>query len=396
MLHYYCGFTKLANPEIQVFISFFQTGKTSIKELLPLLHCFFEAQQPSLCQLVDSRFIPNEHQTLNSRDLTPVDFLVVGYFITSLLSTSTANTPTIHLVVDSIDNHCLKMLLNELSKYPVGGIPTSAGALSLELHSPLLTKQGVSHIASHLCRKYSFIIELQISNGTFHAQDVLLPIAEAMQTNRFLTNLSLPNMSLHYTEQNGSALMNVLQINNSLTHLDLSNNSAISDSGARCIFEGFQYNTTVVNLNLSDTGITATDRDTTKAFTEMLQANKSLTHLDLSNNSAISDSGTHCIFNGLQYNTTIVNLNLSNTGITATDRDTTKAFTEMLKANKSLTHLDLSRNVLISDSGARCILKGLQHNTVLINLNLSNTGITATDRDTAKAFSEMLQVNKSL
>ena len=103
VLQYYCGFTKLDDPEIQALISSFQSEKLSFKDLLPLLHCFFEAQQPSLCQLVDPRFIPNEKQKLNSRDLTSVDFLAVGYFITSLLSTSTTNTPTIHLVVDGID-----------------------------------------------------------------------------------------------------------------------------------------------------------------------------------------------------------------------------------------------------------------------------------------------------
>ena len=77
VLQYYCGFTKLDNPEIHAFISSFQRI-ASFKDLLPLLHCFFEAQQPSLCQLVDPRFIPNEQEILNSRDLTPVDFLVVG------------------------------------------------------------------------------------------------------------------------------------------------------------------------------------------------------------------------------------------------------------------------------------------------------------------------------
>ena len=86
VLHYYCGFTKLDNPEIRAFISSFQNEKSSFKDLLPLLHCFFEAQQPSLCRLVDPRFIPNEYVILGS-EYTPVDFLVVGYiFITSLLS----------------------------------------------------------------------------------------------------------------------------------------------------------------------------------------------------------------------------------------------------------------------------------------------------------------------
>ena len=201
VLHYYCGITKLANPGIQAFISSFQTKISSFKDLLPLLHCFFEAQQPSLCQLVDSRFIPNEHQILDSKDLSPVDFLAVGFFISSLLSTSTANTPTIHLVVDGIDDHCLKMLLNEFTKYPVRGICTNA---RLEL---------------------------------------------------FLTSLRL-------TGKYGPALSKILEVNKSITHLDLSNNSRLSDSGARCIFEGLQHNTALLNLNLCHTCIKATDPDT--------------------------------------------------------------------------------------------------------------------------------------
>ena len=303
VLHYYCGFTKLANLEIRVFISSFQSKKSSFKNILPLLHCFFEAQQSSLCQLVDSRFIPNEHQFLDSNDLTPVDFLVVGYFITSLLSTSTTNTPTIHLVVDGIDDHRLKMLLNELSKYPVGGICTDA---RLEL---CLT-------SSRLTGKY------------------------------------------------GSALSKILEVNKSIKHLDLSNNSRLSDSGARCIFEGLQYNTTLVNLNLSQTGIAL---DTARSLTEILQINKSLTHLDLSKN-PLSDSGARYIFESLQYNTTLVNLNLSHTGITA-DPDTARSLTKMLQVNKSLKHLDFS-NFFTYILIISFIFQGLKHNTTLCYLDL--------------------------
>ena len=186
----------------------------------------------------------------------------------------------------------------------------------------------------------------------------------------------------------------MLQVNKSLTHLDLSGNETFSDSGPCCIFEDLQRNTALLKLNLSDTNITATNPETSRSLTKMLQVNKSLTHLDLSYNSL--ESGARCIFEGLQHNTALLNLNLSTTDITATDPDTKRYLTKMLQVNKSLTHLDLSMNKTLSDSGARCIFEGLQHNTALVNLNLSETGITATDPDTAMSLTKMLQVNTFL
>ena len=382
VLHYYCGFTKLANPEIHAFISSFQIKKSNFEELLPLLHCFFEAQQPSLCQLIDSRFLSNEHLRLNSRDLTPVNFLAIGFLITFLLSTSTANTPTIHLVVDGIDDHRLKMLLSELSKYPVGGIPTSAGApqLRLELCTPSIARKGASHIA-YLLKNCSAISELVLSDGYIHSDDILLHIAEALQTNLSLTKLSLPNMMLLHTEQNGSALNKVLQVNKSLTHLDLSWNETMSDSRARCIFEGLQHNTTLVNLNLCRNGITASDPDTARSLTKMLQVNKSLIHLNLSRNK-FSDSGARCIFDGLQHNNTLVYLSLSSAGIQITNSDTAMSLTKMLQVNKSLTHLGLSNCLHIHTVSHWIIFEGLEHNTTLRYLNIRGiSDITETDAE---------------
>ena len=103
VLHYYCGFTKLDNPEIQQFITSYHRRKSSLEELLPLLHCFFEAQQPFLSQLVDLRCLSSEK---SNTSLGPVDFLAIGYFITSFLSTSTY---TLHLMIkDYIDDHHLR------------------------------------------------------------------------------------------------------------------------------------------------------------------------------------------------------------------------------------------------------------------------------------------------
>ena len=61
VLQYYSGFTKLIDAEIQKFISSHQHSKTGFKELLPLLQCFFEAHEPSLCQLVNRTNISLEY-----------------------------------------------------------------------------------------------------------------------------------------------------------------------------------------------------------------------------------------------------------------------------------------------------------------------------------------------
>ena len=47
VLQYYSGFTKLANPAIRDFVSTYTRQQSSIEDLLPLLHCFYEAQEPS-------------------------------------------------------------------------------------------------------------------------------------------------------------------------------------------------------------------------------------------------------------------------------------------------------------------------------------------------------------
>ena len=130
----------------------------------------------------------------------------------------------------------------------------------------------------------------------------------------------------------------MIQVNKSLTHLDLSRNVTFSDSGARCIFEGLQHNATLVNLNLSSTGITATDSDTARYLTKMLQVNKSLTHLDLSSIKTFSDSGAHCIFEGLRDNTALTSLYLNSNGITGTDAE---CIAQAMRCNRSLQTLKM-------------------------------------------------------
>ena len=366
VLHYYSGFTKLANPAIRDFVSTYAQQKSSIEDLLSLLHCFYEAQEPSLCMLVAPKFT-RECINLNNF-LNPVDVLAIGYFVTSLLSVPSSDTSNILLKIrNKVDKHRLKLLLLELSKYPIG----EANERRLEM-----TMYQLDHINS-----YSH----QIFEGLKHNSAAFAQV---------LVRLDLSNTRLVANKDTIQALTTMLQVNKTLTHLDLSKNWYFSDSGANCasIFQSLQHNTSLVHLNLSSTRLVAT-KDTAQALTIMLQVNKTLTHLDLSNSWYFSDSGADCasIFQNLQHNTSLVHLNLSSTGLVATV-DTAQALTIMLQVNKTLTHLNLSGLQL---EGAYCIFRGLQHNTSLVRLNISNTGVVATE-DTAKALTTMFQVNKTL
>ena len=249
VLRYYSGFTKLANPEIQEFISSYQQGMKILEDLMPLLYCFFEAQQPSLYQLVGSKLQTCVY--ISDSFTVPTDFSAIGYYVTSLLSSSSANEPYVYLLIDE-DITCanFNLLLSELSKHPIGGSPTD-GTMSRKL---VLAFSQYDYDPYDDDDQYDFDYPLddndrfqssvfnilEFSDGDIEQEDEdrLLYIAEALQTNSSVTKLWLPEMELRYTEPSGSALTKMLHMNKTLTHLNLSWNNKLSDSGACCIFRG--------------------------------------------------------------------------------------------------------------------------------------------------------------
>ena len=142
--------------------------------------------------------------------------------------------------------------------------------------------------------------------------DGLLHIARALQSNTSLTLLRLMNLKLKYTEHNGLALTEMLHMNQSLRQLDLSGNPRLSNSTARCIFLGLQGNTTLVELQLNDTGITD---EGAEHIAQALQINRSLLILGISKNS-IGDDGFARIAASLRINTTLTSLGISDNRIT--------------------------------------------------------------------------------
>ena len=424
VLQYYCGFTKLINPDVQKLVCSRHRTDQRLQDSLPLLHCFYEAQQPSLCQLIDLKFTTDIRLNLDVTN-DPSDYLAIGYFITSLLSTPSADLPPVRLLIDCrnrTDDHCLTLLLTELSKYTIENASSRKLILLVGTNQYsysnrdeeeyyddedddnyfdggcsdeqlAITGQGAKLIAAHL-KVSPAIRELFLEQGEIQLnEDGLFHIAEALQTNSSLVCLTLNSLNLEHTEQNGSALIKMLQVNNSLKFLNISD--YVHPKILICIFNGLQHNTGLNCLILSKTQISFDDSVTARSFVTMLHKNKSLTYLDFSENHVFTQKGACCIFEGLKHNTTLSCLCLNSDHFYDGDPATVKSLNQMLQVNKSLTHLDLSKSTNFLESEICCIFEGLQHNTALLKLNVSCTGITATDPVT-KSLTTMLQLNKSL
>ena len=412
VLQYYSGFTKLANPVIRDFISTYTQQKSSIKDILPLLHCFYEAQEPPLCKLVCIQECIELTSALN-----PVDYLAIGYFVTSLLSLPSSDTPNILLKIRNVDNHRIKLLLLELSKCPIGEANERRSKITLQLQDQnyrcyshqTIDSEGFQHHSAQVCLNLNetgfqyatqalttmlqvnkTYTHLDLSGNWYFSDSGAYCVFQGLQHNTSLVHLNLSNIDLKSKEDTAQALITMLRVNKTLAHLDLSMNKNFT--GAYKVFQGLKDNTSLVHLNLSNVDLGK--EDTGQTLTSMLQVNKTLTHLDLSANWNFSNSGAYHVFQGLQHNTSLVHLNLSNTGLVATE-DTAQALTTMLQVNKTLTHLNLSGNCNFSDAGAYCVFQGLQHNTSLVHLNLSNVDLKCTE-DTAQALSTMLCVNKTI
>ena len=110
---FYAAFTKLQVEGIRHTVSNIVKSKRNIL-ILSLLHCLYEAQDDSICQFVVSHL--HNKLDLSEQSLNPVDCLSLGYFVSSVCST-TSEGLTLKLTIDRLDDYCATLLVRELSKH---------------------------------------------------------------------------------------------------------------------------------------------------------------------------------------------------------------------------------------------------------------------------------------
>ena len=211
---------------------------------ISLLHCLYEAQDPSLYQFVSKQL--KDELDLSSTSLTPVDSLAVGYFISSVsLTTNKAEEFKVNLNGCSLRDAGTKSLMQSICRSidPHGKVTAH---FEICLCSNEIHEEGTSHIAEVL-NSISIVSTLWLDHNPIGDKG-LQTISGALINNKTLKYLGVSACDI--TDTGVASLADALCTNNTLETLDIRGNEAITENGRSCLVDSLSKNSGLVKLAL--------------------------------------------------------------------------------------------------------------------------------------------------
>lgn len=182
----------------------------------------------------------------------------------------------------------------------------------------------------------------------------------------------------------------ILKTNKNIAELSLRGTQINDKNSIEKLAQGLESNTTIKVLDLSETAINCVDlenQEWIKIILTALTHNSNLTSINLA--SGLRNNEAQCIAEWLKYNKILISINLENNSIKA---EGALAIAEALKTNQTLRVLELGNNV-IKDKGTRELAEAIRLNKSLTALGLNQNKIKG---DGTKALVKLLQENKNL
>ena len=181
--------------------------------LVSLLHCLYEAQDPSLCQFVTQQL--GGSLDLYGTSLTPVDCLAIGYFLSSVtLTTSNNKVFKVDLNSCSLGDAVTKSLMHSISRHidPHSAVNTH---LDMELGRNEIHEEGASHIAEVL-KNTSIVSALSLGDNPIGDRG-LQTIFNSLMQNHTLKVLDVSECNM--TDAGVPSLAEAMNINTTLKRL---------------------------------------------------------------------------------------------------------------------------------------------------------------------------------
>ena len=320
IFQFYSAITKLKTPGIKdVVINVVkaygnQGSSISNKDkvlILSLLHCLYEAQDPSLCESVAQQL--QHGLDLSGTTLTPSDCLCIGYFLAHVCKIA-ADEFKVFLSECSIGDQGCKYLVSGLHKC----LDTHSAVttlLNIDMSRNAISHHGVYHLTTLL--KIGCIDRLDLKyNNLLSEQDTIHAtidtFTEQLKYNTTLKTLWLQGCGL--TTLSTESLAEALTTNKHLEVLSISDN-ALCDDGIQHLAHALRVNQGLKVLFLVSCGMT--------------------------------DVGLECLAKSLQHNNVLKTLLLSNfsNNLNRLTEKIIPVLTECLQNNHTLTWLELPKNL---------------------------------------------------
>ena len=213
--------------------------------LVSLLHCLYEAQDPSLCQFVAEqlRYVLYLINTL----LTPVDSIAIAYFLSSVFLTSNVKEFFVNLSSSTLGDAGTKSLVQSICKC-THSHSTVNTHLGMDVRFNEIHQEGASHLAEVL-NSTSIVSELWLGGNPIGDKG-LQSIFDALKLNRILKCLGVSNCGM--TDTGVASLADALHTNNTLKGLYMHDNNAITENGLTCLVEPLSRHSGLVTLSIPD------------------------------------------------------------------------------------------------------------------------------------------------
>jgi hypothetical protein len=211
--------------------------------LVSLLRCLHEAQDPDLCLYVAERleYRLEYRLDLSETSLSPVDYLSVSYFLSSL----TGKEFTVYLrrcYIGDLGAKCLTKFLHcDCDVHYTSNV-------AIDLYDSSLNQKDALHVA----RMVYFIEHLYLSKNPIGDTGASL-ISEAVRETSTLKTLILSNCCI--TPRGAKDLSRALAQNSSLEKLDIGWNS-VGDEGISHVAEALKQNKQLKELWIGGCGMT--------------------------------------------------------------------------------------------------------------------------------------------
>ena len=313
VFRFYAAITKLTTPGIRdVVIRMARKKEKSL--LVSLLHCLYEAQDPSLCDFVVQQL--QRGLDLEDTTLTPSDCNCIGYFLAHVCQMA-AGEFIVYLNNCSIDDQGCKYLVSGLHKH-LNTQSSVATLLHIDMFKNAIGHHGVQHLSTLL--KIGCVNFLTLSNNDLLSEHVqadttLAPLstfARELKKNNTLKTLWLQGCGLN--SQCAETLAEALTTNRKLEKLLICSN-VLSDDGIQHFARALRVNQGLKELYMESCGMT--------------------------------DKGLVCLAKSVQHNNTLTRLYVNNL-TDSSNRLTEKIIpilTECLRNNRTLTTLMVPENL---------------------------------------------------